>query len=152
MDMTGHLLWVSGHTSTEWKSLNTDVKSVYFPSEWINEVVTYTFIRAHSYLFFLCHRFYFFHCPHIFIFIFAVHAGYLYVNDTLTTQTIMEPPSVECQDHLIPCHIEYMCGQYRLRFIVPSERYNNQSRSVCVCVCLCVCVWVCVCSCVCMYG
>ena len=50
---------------------------------------------------------FFFHCPHIFIFIFTVCAGYLYVTDTLSTPTITEPPSVECQDLLIPCQIEF---------------------------------------------
>ena len=31
-----------------------------------------------------------------------VHAGYLFVSDALSTPTITEPPSLECQDLLIP--------------------------------------------------
>ena len=58
----------------------------------------------------------------IVIFIYTVHAGCLYVTDTLSTPTFTEPPSVECQDLLIPCQIECMCSQNRSRFIVPSER------------------------------
>ena len=57
---------------------------------------------AQSFLFFLCQSYSFFLCPHIFIFIYTVHAGCLYVTDTLSTPTITEPPSVECQDLLIP--------------------------------------------------
>ena len=39
------------------------------------------------------------------------HVDYLYVSYTLSTLTIMEPNSVECQDLLIPCQIKNMCGQ-----------------------------------------
>ena len=31
-----------------------------------------------------------------------VHAGYLFVTDTLSTTTITKPPSVECQDLKTP--------------------------------------------------
>ena len=34
--------------------------------------------------------------------IYALHAGYLFETDTLSTPTISEAPSVECQDLLIP--------------------------------------------------
>ena len=61
---------------------------------------------AQSFLFFLCHSF--FLCAHIIIFIYTVHDGCLYVTDTLSTPTITEPPSVKCQDLLIPCQIECM--------------------------------------------
>ena len=87
---------------------------------------------SHHHLFVLNHFFsfhviniLFFLCPHIFIFIYTLHAGCVYVTDTLLTPTITEPPSVECQDLLIPCQIECMCGQNRPRFIVPSERLSN---------------------------
>ena len=43
-----------------------------------------------------------FPCPLLFLAIYALHAGYLFVTDTLSTPTITEPPSVECQDLLIP--------------------------------------------------
>ena len=66
------------------------------------------------------------HCPHILIFIYNVRARYLYVTDTLTTPTITEPPSVECQDLFIPCQIECKCSQNRPWFNVPSERLNNE--------------------------
>ena len=56
-----------------------------------------SFIRALLSLFFLYHSYSFFLCAHIFIFIFTVHACYLYVTDTLSTPTCTEPPSVECQ-------------------------------------------------------
>ena len=87
---------------------------------------------AQSFLFFLCHSYSFFLCPHIFIFIYTVHAGCLYVTGTLSTPTIMEPPSVECQDLLIPCQNECMCSQNRPRFIVPSERLSNEVQVPCL--------------------
>ena len=80
--------------------------------------------------FFLCHSYSLFLCPHIFIFIYTVHAGCLYVTDTLSTPTITEPPSVECQDLLIPCQIECMCGQNRPQFIVPSERHVFWAKEI----------------------
>ena len=40
--------------------------------------------------------------PLLFLAIYALHAGYLFVTDTLSTPTITESPSVECQDLLIP--------------------------------------------------
>ena len=43
-----------------------------------------------------------FPCPLLFLAIYALHAGYLYVTDTLSTTTILETRSVECQDLLIP--------------------------------------------------
>ena len=43
-----------------------------------------------------------FPCPLLFFAIYALHAGYLFVTDTLSTLTITDPPSVECQDLLIP--------------------------------------------------
>ena len=43
-----------------------------------------------------------FPCPLLFLAIYALHAWYLFVTDTLSTPTITEPPSVECQDLLIP--------------------------------------------------
>ena len=43
-----------------------------------------------------------FPCQLLFLAIYALHAGYLFVTDTLSTPTIAEPPSVECQDPLIP--------------------------------------------------
>ena len=44
-----------------------------------------------------------FPCPLLFLLpIYALNAGYLLVTDTLSTPTITEPPSVECQDLLIP--------------------------------------------------
>ena len=87
-----------------------------------------------SFLFFLCHSYSFFLCPNIFIFIYTVHAGCLYVTNTLSTPTITEPPSVECQDLLIPCQIECMCGQNRPRFIhvVPSGRLSNEVQVPCL--------------------
>ena len=97
------------------------------------------FLFSHHHLFGLNYIFSFFviHiliflCPHIFIFIFTVHAGCLYVTDTLSTPTITEPPSVECQDLLIPCQIECMYCQNRPRFIVPSERLSNEVQVPCV--------------------
>ena len=66
------------------------------------------------------------------IFIFTVHAGYLYVTDTLSTQSITESLSVECQDLSILCEIECMCGQKRLQFIVPSERLSNEVQVPCL--------------------
>ena len=87
-----------------------------------------SFIRALSYFFsfFVIHFLFFFHCPHIFIFVFTVRTGYLYVTDTLSTPTITEPLSVVCQDLLTLCQMECMWDQnYRLRFIVPSERQSK---------------------------
>ena len=46
-----------------------------------------------------------FPCPLLFLAIYALHAGYLFVTDTLSTPTITEPPSVECQDLLIPTRL-----------------------------------------------
>ena len=43
----------------------------------------------------------FFPCPLLFLAIYALHAGYLFVTDTLSTPTITEPPLMECQDLLI---------------------------------------------------
>ena len=43
-----------------------------------------------------------FPCPLLFLAIYALHAGYLFVTDTLSTPTTTEPPSMECQDLLIP--------------------------------------------------
>ena len=91
-----------------------------------------SFIQARAFLFFLCHSYSFFLCPHIFIFIFTVHAGYLYVTDTLSTPTITEPPLEECQDLLIPCKIECISGQNRPQFIVPSERLSNEVQVPCL--------------------
>ena len=96
------------------------------------------FLFSHHHLFgaqsffFLCHSYSFFLFSHIFLFIYTVHAGCLYVTDTLSTPTITEPPSVECQDLLIPCQIECMCGQNRPRFIVPSERLSNEVQVPCL--------------------
>ena len=47
-------------------------------------------------------------CPLLFLAICALHAGYLFVTDTLSTPTIAKPPSVECQDLLIPTR-SYAC-------------------------------------------
>ena len=44
----------------------------------------------------------FFPCPLLFLAIYALRAGYLFVTDTLSTSTITEPPSVKCQHLLIP--------------------------------------------------
>ena len=63
---------------------------------------------------------------------FLVNAGCLYVTDTLSTLTIIEPPSVECQDLLITCQIECMCGHNRPRFIYPSERMSNEVQVPCL--------------------
>ena len=68
---------------------------------------------------------FFYSFAHIFIFVYTVHAGCLYVTDTLSTPTITEPPTMECQNLLIPCQIECMCGQKRPWFIVPSEWPSN---------------------------
>ena len=84
------------------------------------------------FFFFLCHSYSFFLCPHIFFFIYTVHAGCLYVTDTLSTPTIMEPPSVKCQDLLILCQIKCMYSQTRPRFIVPSERLSNEVQVPCL--------------------
>ena len=75
---------------------------------------------------------YFYHCPHIFIFIFTVHAGCMYVTDTLLTPTIKEPPSMECQDLLILCQMECMYGYNRPLFIVPSERLSIEVQVPCL--------------------
>ena len=76
-----------------------------------------------------------FSCPLLFLAIYALHAGYLFVIDTLPTPTITEPPSVECQDLLIPCQIECMSlsSQNRPWFIVPSERLSNEVQVLCLC-------------------
>ena len=55
-----------------------------------------------------------------------MHAGYLFVSDTLSTPTITEPSSVECQDLLIPHRNEINAcvvgiGVLGPRFIVSSE-------------------------------
>ena len=44
-----------------------------------------------------------------------VHAGYLFVTDTLPISTIMEPPSVECQDFLIPTRSNSYSARINLR-------------------------------------
>ena len=60
------------------------------------------FRHIHIFSFFIIHFLFFSpHCLHVLIFIFTVRAGYLYVTDTLSTPTIMEPLSVECQDLFI---------------------------------------------------
>ena len=61
-------------------------------------IVTY----SGSFLFFNQFSNCIFPCPILFLAIYALHAGYLFVTDTLSTPTITEPPSVECQDLLIP--------------------------------------------------
>ena len=43
-----------------------------------------------------------FPCPLLFLAIYALHAEHLFITNTLSTPTITEPPSVECQDLLIP--------------------------------------------------
>ena len=86
----------------------------------------------HFYSFCIIHILFSFAHIHLFIFIFAVRAGCLYVTDTLSTPTITEPPSVECQDLLIPCQIECMYSQNRPRFIVPSERLSNKVQVPCL--------------------
>ena len=43
-----------------------------------------------------------FPCPLLFLALYALHAGNLFETDTLSTPTITEPSSVECQDLLIP--------------------------------------------------
>ena len=91
-----------------------------------------SFIRTLSYLFFFIIHFLFFHCSHIFIFIFTVGAGYLYIIDTLSTPTVTDPPSVECQDLLSLCQIECLCGQNRPWFIVPSKRLKNGEQIPCL--------------------
>ena len=68
-----------------------------------------------------------FPCPHLFLAIYALHAGYLFVTDTLSTPTITEPPSMECQDLLITTRLNAcVYSQNRPRFKVPSERLSNE--------------------------
>ena len=43
-----------------------------------------------------------FSCPLLFLAIYALHAGYLLVTDTLSTPNTTGPPSVEDQDLFIP--------------------------------------------------
>ena len=83
-----------------------------------------TFIYSGSIISFLSLSIIFiFLCPHIFIFIYTVHAGCLYVTDTLSTPTITELPLMECQDLLIPiaCVARIHLGLVK----VPSERLHN---------------------------
>ena len=72
-----------------------------------------------------------FPCPLLFFYIYALHAGYLFVTDTLSTPTITETPWVECQDLLIPTRP--LC----LRGASFQVSVCKGSSSVCLC-----CSWV----------
>ena len=66
---------------------------------------------------------YIYPCPLLFLVIYPLHAGYLFVTDTLNT--ISEPPSVECQDLLIPTRSNTCVARIDLGSQVPSERLSN---------------------------
>ena len=90
------------------------------------------FLFSHHYLFGLNHFFSFFVIYILFSFAHIYSSSFIRCRLvvcmwlTLSTPTITEPPSVECQDLLIPCQIECMCSQNRPWFIVPSERLSNE--------------------------
>ena len=58
---------------------------------------------------------YIFPCLLLFLAIYALHAGYLFVSDTLSTPTITEPPSVEYQDLLVPTRLTACVTKIKLR-------------------------------------
>ena len=67
----------------------------------------------HLFYFFVIHIL--FLCPHIFIFIYTVHAGCLYVTDTLSTSTTVKPGNKDRwptkttlgQDNFFISHVEW---------------------------------------------
>ena len=72
-----------------------------------------------------------FPCPLLFLAIYALHAGYLFVTDTLNTNyygtTFGGVPGSFNSDQ-----IECMCSQNRPRFKVPSERLSNEVQVPCL--------------------
>ena len=80
------------------------------------EIMLRSTVSSHHYIFglFLVFQSSFklhFPYPLLSLAIYDLHAGYHFVTDTHSTPTIMEPPSMECQDLLISCQIECMCCQ-----------------------------------------
>ena len=47
-----------------------------------------------------------FPCPLLFLDIYALHAGYLFVTDTFSTSTVTVPPLGESQDLLFPFSVQ----------------------------------------------
>ena len=70
----------------------------------------------------------FFPCPLLFLAIYALHAGYLFVTDTNYYGTTFGGVPGSFNSDQIEC----MCSQNRPRFKVPSERLNNEVQVPCL--------------------
>ena len=85
----------TSHELPTWVEQSQDLmlrSTVYFSSSLIRTLSCLSIIFQIAY--FLAHF--------LLLAIYALHDGYLFATDTLSTPTITEPPSVECQDLLIP--------------------------------------------------
>ena len=59
-----------------------------------------------------------------------VHVGFLFVTDSLSTSTITEPPSAECQERLIPTRSKSCVARIDLGFKTHSNNWYVEKRQI----------------------